>query len=136
MTSYLIRRFGIGLVTLLLITFLVYGLIRAMPGTPVTGDQANLDPSKQLSPEAIEKLNRLYGLDKPWYEAYFSWMKNVLHLDLGTSFSRNNKDVFHLIVERIPATLILSASSLVLTYLLSIPLGLWETAKSTSLSER
>jgi peptide/nickel transport system permease protein len=136
MTSYLIRRLGIAAVTLLLITFLVYGLIRAMPGTPVTGDIAQMDPSKQLTPEAIERLNRLYGLDKPWYSAYFVWTKNLLRFDLGVSFTRNMRPVGQLIVERAPATLMLSASSLVLTYLLSIPIGLWSTAKAGTLPER
>jgi peptide/nickel transport system permease protein len=136
MTSYLIRRLGIAAVTLLLITFLVYGLIRAMPGTPVTGDIAQMDPSKQLTPEAIERLNRLYGLDKPWYSAYFVWAKNLLRFDLGVSFTRNMRPVGQLIVERAPATLMLSASSLVLTYLLSIPIGLWSTAKAGTLPER
>jgi peptide/nickel transport system permease protein len=114
----------------------VYGLIRAMPGTPVTGDIAQMDPSKQLTPEAIERLNRLYGLDKPWYSAYFVWTKNLLRFDLGVSFTRNMRPVGQLIVERAPATLMLSASSLVLTYLLSIPIGLWSTAKAGTLPER
>jgi peptide/nickel transport system permease protein len=136
MTSYLIRRLGIAAVTLLLITFLVYGLIRAMPGTPVTGDMAQMDPSKQLSPEAIERLNRLYGLDKPWYTAYFVWARNLLRFDLGVSFTRNMRPVGQLIIERAPATLMLSISSLILTYLLSIPIGLWSTAKAGSIPER
>jgi peptide/nickel transport system permease protein len=136
MTSYLIRRLGIGVVTLVLITFLVYGLIRAMPGTPVTGEMAQLDPSKQLAPEARERLNRLYGLDKPWYQAYFVWMQNVLRFDLGVSLTRNSRPVGELILARAPATLLLSITSLVLTYLLSIPIGLWSTAKSGTLAER
>jgi peptide/nickel transport system permease protein len=136
MTSYIIRRLGIALITLLLISFLIYALIRAMPGTPVTGDMAQMNPSKQLSPEAIEKLNHLYGLDKPWYQAYFLWMKNLLQLDLGVSYSRNNKPVLTLIIERMPATLLLSTTSLILAYAISIPIGLWSTAKSGSVAER
>ena len=136
MTRYLIRRCGIGLFTLLLITFLVYGLIRAMPGTPLAADPAMLDPSKQLSAEAQQRLERLYGLDKPWYQAYFVWLGNVLQLDFGKSIPRNNKPVVELIAERAPATLLLSVTSLVLTYLLSIPLGLWSTARSGSVPER
>lgn len=136
MTSYLIRRLGIGLLTLILITFLVYGLIRAMPGTPIAADPSMMDPSKQISEEARARLERLYGLDKPWYRAYFVWLGNTLKLDLGKSIPRNNKPVSQLIAERAPATLLLSVSSLVLTYLLSIPLGLWATARSGSFSER
>jgi peptide/nickel transport system permease protein len=89
-----------------------------------------------LSPAEIERMNRLYGLDKPWYEAYFVWLRNVLQLDLGRSIPQNNKPVFDLIVERMPATLLLSVTSLILTYLLSVPLGLWSTVRSGTFSER
>lgn len=136
MTSYLLRRLGLAAFTLVLVTFLIYGLLRAMPGSPVTVDQSNIDPSKQLSPEAIERLNRLYGLDKPWYEAYFVWAGNLAQGDLGVSFSRNYRPVLSLIAERIPATLLLSATSIVLAYMLSIPIGLWSTMKAGSLPER
>ncbi|WP_428307117.1 ABC transporter permease [Lacipirellula sp.] len=136
MISYLIRRLGIGVITLLLITFLVYGLVRNIPGTPFTSDMAQMNPSKMMSPEAVEKLNRLYGLDKPWYQAYFYWMSNVLQGDFGVSYSRNNKPVSTLILERMPATVLLSATSLVLAYLLSVPIGLWSSAKADSPAER
>ena len=125
-----------ALLTLLLITFVVYALIRHMPGTPLTADPAMLDPSKQISPEEIARLNRLYGLDKPWYMAYFVWLKNVMQFDLGRSISQNNRPVVELISERVPATMLLSVTSLILTYLFSIPLGLWATVKSGTNAER
>lgn len=136
MFSYLARRFAIALLTLVLITFVVYGLVRFMPGTPLTADPALLDPSKQISKAEIERLNRLYGLDKPWYQAYLVWLGNVVRLDLGKSISHNNAPVARLIAERIPATLLLSVTSLVLTYLLSIPIGLWATRHADTLLER
>jgi peptide/nickel transport system permease protein len=136
MINYLTRRVLLGLLTLLLITFVVYALIRHMPGTPLTLDQANLDPSKMLSPAEIERMNKLYGLDKPWYQAYFVWLSNVLQGDLGKSIPQNNRPVTKLILDRMPATLMLSVTSLVLTYLLSIPLGLWSTVKSGTSAER
>ncbi len=136
MLSYLVRRIGIGLLTLLLITFVIYALIRNIPGTPLTADPTMMDPSKQLSPAEIDRLNRLFGLDKPWYEAYFVWLGNVVRLDLGKSISQNNAPVSRLIVERMPATLLLSITSMVLTYLLSIPIGLWATVHAGSLRER
>ncbi|NOY29846.1 MAG: ABC transporter permease [Planctomycetes bacterium] len=136
MINYLVRRLAVALLTLLLITFLVYALVRHMPGTPLTSDPSMMDPSKQISVEEIERLNRLYGLDKPWYQAYFVWLKNVVQFDLGRSISQNNAPVSELIAERIPATMLLSVSSLVLTYLLSIPIGLWSTVRSGSNAER
>ncbi|MEX0611755.1 MAG: ABC transporter permease, partial [Pirellulales bacterium] len=136
MLNYLIRRVALGVLTLLLITFVVYALIRNMPGTPLTTDQANLNPKMQLQPAEIERLNRLYGLDKPWHKAYFVWLKKVVQLDFGRSIPQNNKPVLQLIAERMPATLILSVTSLVLTYLLSIPIGLWSTVHSGTFAER
>ena len=136
MFNYLVRRVALALLTLLLITFVVYALIRHMPGTPLTMDPAMMDPSRMLSPAEVERLNRLYGLDKPWYEAYFVWLSNVVRLDLGRSIPQNNKPVTQLVVERMPATLLLSVTSLILTYLLSVPIGLWSTVRSGTFRER
>jgi peptide/nickel transport system permease protein len=136
MVHYLIRRLLVSVLTLALISLLIYALIRHMPGTPLTVDPALMDPSQQLSEAEIVRLERLYGLDKPWYEAYFVWLANVLRLDLGRSISQNNAPVAALIVERMGATLLLSVSSLLLVYLLSIPLGLWATVRAGTVAER
>ena len=135
MLSYIIRRVFIGLITLLLITFVVYGLVRHMPGTPLTIATAESDPSKNLSDDDLARLNKIYGLDKHWTQAYFIWIGNVARLDFGRSISRKTP-VARLIRERVPATLILSITSLTLTYLLSIPIGLRATVRSGTLEER
>ena len=127
MFSYLIRRLLIGALTLLLITFIVYGLIRNMPGTPLTVNMAEVDPSKRLSADDLERLNKAYGLDKPWATAYAYWLGNLLRLDLGSSFTFH-QPVLRVIVERLKATLILSTTSILLAYVISIPLGLFATA--------
>ena len=85
MFQYLVRRGAIGLVTLLLITFVVYALIRNIPGTPLTVDMAMMNPGKMASADDIKRFERLYGLDKPWYEAYFIWLGNVVRGDFGRS---------------------------------------------------
>jgi peptide/nickel transport system permease protein len=136
MFAYLLRRIAIGLLTLLLITIGIYALIRLMPGTPLTADPSVMDPSKQLSPEDRARMERYYGLDKPWYQQYGVWLSNILQLDFGRSLTQNNQPVLDVIRSRVPATLMLSVSSLFLTYLLSIPIGLWATAKAGSKWER
>jgi peptide/nickel transport system permease protein len=136
MFAYLVRRVAIGFLTLLVITFGIYALIRHIPGTPLTADPAMMDPSKQLTAEEIARLNRQYGLDKPWYLAYGIWIGNVARLDLGDSFSQNNAPVSQLIAQRAPATLLLSVTSLALTYLFSIPIGLWATVRAGTRQER
>jgi peptide/nickel transport system permease protein len=136
MLQYLVRRVLLGILTLLLISFVVYALVRHIPGTPLTADPAMMNPSKMPSAAEIKRLNHLYGLDKPWYEAYFLWLRNVLQLDFGQSIPNNNRAVLSLIGERLPRTLMLSATSLLLTYLLSIPLGLWATVRSGTKAEQ
>lgn len=135
MTSYLIRRFLIGLLTLLLITFVIYGLIRSMPGSPLDTDPAMLDPSKMPREEDLERLKKVYGLDKPWHTAYWVWINNVWKGDLGHSISQR-KMVSVLVKERIGPTLTLSITSLLLTYILAIPMGLYSTVRSGKPEER
>jgi peptide/nickel transport system permease protein len=135
MLTYLTRRIAIVLITLLLITFVVYGLIRNMPGNPLTQQMSRLDPGKMISADDFERLNKIYGLDKPWYVAYGDWLGNLARLDLGRSFSRK-RPVVDLIVERMGPTLMLSVTSLVLAYLLAVPLGLYASARSGRTDER
>ena len=136
MFNYVVRRVVLGLLTLLLISFLVYALIRHIPGTPLTTDPAMMNPGKIPSKVDIQRWEKLYGLDKPWYQAYFIWLGNVARFDFGRSIPQNNKPVAQLIAERAPATLLLSVTSLILSYLLSVPIGLWTTVRSGTFRER
>src|SRR5690606_1003904 len=120
---------AIGTLTLLFITFLIYGLIRNMPGTPLTLNLAETDPAFHPSEERIAQLAHAYGLDKPWPQAYAHWLGNVLQGDLGRSFSRR-VPVAEIIRERIGPTLLLSIPSLLLSYMLAIPLGLYCSARA------
>ncbi|HWL11222.1 MAG TPA: ABC transporter permease [Planctomicrobium sp.] len=135
MLTYLIRRLAIGAFTLLVITFVIFGLIRSMPGTPLTMNLAEQDPSKQLSKDQIKQLEAAYGLDKAWPEAYVYWLGNVLQGDLGHSFSKK-QPVARIIGERIGPTLLLSVPALLLSYLLSIPIGLYCSARNGQTDER
>jgi len=135
MLNYLVRRLLVGLVTLVAITFLVFGLIRSMPGSPALMAMAEASPDRAIDPADIERMKRDYGLDKPWYQAYFVWLGNVVQGDLGRSFFRK-EPVARLIRQRIGPTLLLSITSLLTTYLLSIPLGLYCSARANHPEER
>jgi peptide/nickel transport system permease protein len=135
MASYLLRRLLLGVLTLVAITFIVYGLARNMPGTPLTVQMGESDPSRKLNPEDQERMRRIYGLDRPWPEGYLRWLGNVARGDLGRSFSRK-QPVTTLIGERIGPTFIVSGSALVLTWLMGVPLGLYASARSGRLDER
>jgi peptide/nickel transport system permease protein len=135
MATYLLRRLLLGILTLVAITFIVYGLARNMPGTPLTVQMGESDPSRKLNPEDQERMKRIYGLDRPWHEGYLRWLGNVARGDLGRSFSRK-QPVTSLIGERIGPTFLLSGTALVLTWLLGVPLGLYASARSGMADER
>ncbi len=135
MFDYVIRRLMIGTVTLLFITFLIYGLIRHMPGDPLTFMNAESDPSRKVDPADYERMKAAYGLDKPWTTAYFSWLGRLSMLDLGRSFT-HKKQVLSLIGDRIGPTLLLSITSMLLGYGMAIPLGLYAVTRSNKLDER
>jgi peptide/nickel transport system permease protein len=135
MASYLLRRLLLGVLTLVAITFIVYGLARNMPGTPLTVQMGESDPSRKLNPEDQERMRRIYGLDRPWPEGYLRWLGNVARGDLGRSFSRK-QPVTTLIGERIGPTFLVSGSALLLTWLMGVPLGLYASARSGRLDER
>lgn len=135
MFNYLIRRVCIGSFTLLLITFVIYGLIRNMPGTPLTFALGEVDPSRKIREEDLERMTKAYGLDKPWYTAYFHWLGNLTRLDLGRSLYEK-QPVVKVIGQRIGPTLLLSSTSLFLAYLLAVPIGLWSTVRSGRTDER
>ncbi|HLJ12058.1 MAG TPA: ABC transporter permease [Planctomycetaceae bacterium] len=135
MFNYVVRRLVIAALTLLFITFLIFALIRNMPGTPLTVAVSEMDPSRRLDPADLERISKTYGLDKPWPQAYVIWLGNTLRGDLGQSFSRK-QPVTWIIGERIGPTLLLSLTSIVLAYVLAIPMGLYATARSGKLDER
>jgi microcin C transport system permease protein len=75
-----------------------------------------------LSEEQLQQLKEYYGLDKPWYESYVLWLGKVATGDLGTSY-RYNEPVWDVIRDRFPVSLFYGLVSLVITYLVCIPLG-------------
>jgi peptide/nickel transport system permease protein len=135
MAGYLIRRILLGLLTLLLITMVVFALVRFMPGSPLDTDPAMMNPDKMPSAEDLERIKKAYGLDKPVHEAYWDWLKDLASGDLGISFNEK-KPVADVIGSRVRATLLLTVPSLVIAYLLAIPIGLWSTIRSGKLDER
>jgi len=135
MLTYLVRRCLIGVITLFLIMFVVYGMIRNMPGTPLTLQMAETDPSKVMSDEDLEIANKTFGLDKHWTVGYVIWLGNIAQFDLGRSIPIK-QPVAKLIAERAGPTLLLSVTSLILAYLLAVPMGLFATVRSGKLEER
>lgn len=120
MLNYLLKRL-IGMVPLLVgITFISFIVIQLAPGEPVSME-TDLNP--KISVQAQEKLREHYGLDKPSHIQYYEWVKKFIVLDFGTSFAPDGRQVSEKILERLPVTLWMNIISLVIVFLLAIPLG-------------
>lgn len=114
----LLRQFLARLPLLIGITFVSFVLMQWAPGDPST---MLMDP--QIRPEDMASIKANLGLDKPIIVQYFIWLKELLTGNLGYSYS-TGQPVLSMILERLPATLILSVASLVLIVLITFPLGL------------
>jgi peptide/nickel transport system permease protein len=137
MVHYFARRILIGIFTLGLITLVIYGLIRNMPGDPLAlASLGALDAGQQVSSVHYEAMRKEMGLDRHWMVGYFQWLSGLLQGDLGNSLVGDRMPVTAIIAPRIGPTLLLSMTSLVLAYLLSIPLGLYCGVRSGTWQER
>lgn len=119
--SYIVKRLAQALLTLLLASALSFFIIQLAPGDYLD----NLRQNPQISEETIKRLQERFGLDKPILEQYFLWLKQVVMKgDFGVSFAYAQRPVTALLWERVPATLLLSITSLVITWAIAIPLGI------------
>ena len=88
-----------------------------------------------ITPEAIEELKAIYGLDKPLYIQFFSWIYSILQLDFGISFTSGEK-VKEEILSRIPITLTINIVSMILIFIISIYFGIKSAMKKNSIFDR
>jgi peptide/nickel transport system permease protein len=135
MLNYLIRRIMIGSLTLLLITFLIYVLIRNMPGDPASVAFNDMDPSQKQDFRAKERMRAYYHLDKPIPVGYRYWLTSVLQGDLGRSLLQK-VSVVEAIRQRLFPTLFLSVTSMIIAYGVAMPFGLYASARSGRADER
>jgi peptide/nickel transport system permease protein len=119
--TFIVRRLIQTLVVIGMLTFVCYYLMTLMPGDPV---DMMVSSNPKITSEDVARLRELYGLDQPVYKRYASWVSSVMQGDLG--YSRTYRiEVTELIGPRLANTFILSLTSLVLSLLIAIPLGVW-----------
>ena len=124
MLKHIFRRILISIPLLFGISLMTFVLIQITPGSFF--DTLKLNP--QISSETIARYESLYHLDKPLVEQYFHWVKNLSRLDFGYSFFYNCP-VSRVIGGRLFNTFILSLASLILTWFVAIPLGIWAAVR-------
>lgn len=132
MKNYALKRLLQLIPILLAITFLSYGMMR-IAGSDVV-EQKMENTSGTVSQEMIDNARAELGLDKPFVVQYFTWLGNLLRGDMGTSYV-SNMPVFSTFVSKLPATLLLTAVSILLTVLISIPLGIWSAVKQNTATD-
>jgi len=129
---YVMKRLLQALLTLLLASALSFVIIQLAPGDYVD----TLRQNPKISPERIEELRRQFGLDKSWLEQFGLWLWRILTQgDFGTSFVYQ-RSVSSLLWERVPATLLLAVSSLIVTWAIAIPLGIVAAVKQNQWVDR
>lgn len=145
MTSYLLQRFLLMIPTFLGITLIGFLVMRLAPGDPAelraagglgAAARGGIQTDKRGAvDEAMAQWRAQYGLDKPLHVQYFVWLKNLFTLSFGESF-KDSQPVWGKIVERLPVTVKLNSWSLLVVYLVAIPLGIYSATHPNSLGDR
>ncbi|RME16435.1 MAG: ABC transporter permease [Bdellovibrio sp.] len=125
MTLYVFKRLGEAVLTLFIIASLTFLLLRIMPGGP-------FDRDKALPPEVLANIEAKYNLNAPLYVQYFDYLKGLSRGYLGESYKYIGRGVTDIIMEALPVSFQLGFYSLILAFLLGIPLGVFAASKHNS----
>ncbi|HEY2695018.1 MAG TPA: ABC transporter permease [Pseudonocardiaceae bacterium] len=123
MTRYIIRRLVLAIVVVLLVTVVTFILLHLLPGGPARGVLG-----VKATPQQIADFNHKEGFDRSWPVQYWDYLVRLVHGDLGTSYSMN-ASVGTLLGQRLPRTLLLSATSTLLAIIVALPLGVWQAVR-------
>ena len=131
LTAYITKRLLQLIPVVLGITFLSFAMMR------IAGSDAVMElygDKGAVAQEIIDAKRGELGLDQPFLTQYGSWLKGLLTGDMGTSYV-SGKNVFHTFVSKLPATLLLTALSILATVVISIPLGIWAAVKQNRFTD-
>jgi microcin C transport system permease protein len=143
MLIYFLKRLMLMVPTLLGVLTVTFIVIQFVPGGPVEqvlaearasqkgGEGSAYKASRDIDKKQIEELKKLYGFDKPAHVRYFEMLANFARFDLGRSFMQN-KDVWTLIKEKLPVSISLGLWAFLISYLISIPMGVTKAVREGS----
>lgn len=136
MWKYLLRRTLYAIFTVWVITLISFAVIQLPPGDYVTNlmSQMTRISGVQPSPEYQAQIREQYGLNEPMYVQYFKWMRNIFKGKFGDSFVYR-RDAIELIIERLPMTFALSFFSLLLIWIIALPIGIYSAVRQYSLGD-
>ena len=117
MARYILLRVAGLIPVLLVLSVITFVLMHEVPGAPWSyGERA-------FSEQQLTALKARYGLDKPLWEQYTTWLSGVLHLDFGFSFEHPDESVLDIIARTWPTTMQLGAMALVISFGIGVPDG-------------
>ncbi|MDR0636097.1 MAG: ABC transporter permease [Treponema sp.] len=124
--KYIGRRILLMIPTVFIMSFIVFFIIQLPPGDFISGYIARMSAQGEIfTPEMITEMRTNYGLDKPWYVQYFVWIRGIiLRGDFGYSFSYY-RPVWSVIMDRLGLTVAVSLITMLFTYLVSLPIGIY-----------
>ena len=145
MSSYALQRILLMIPTFIGITLIGFLIMRLAPGDPAElraagglagAGGAGIALDKQASIDvAVAQWRKQYGLDQPLHVQYGIWLKNIFTLDFGESF-KDNQPVWGKIAERVPVTMNLNIWSLLVVYIVAIPLGVYSATQRNTLGDQ
>src|SRR5574341_266407 len=134
MLLYALRRLLLALPLLVGITFISFLVIHLAPGEPVGMDPG--DPTIQSDKQLRERLREEFGLDKPLHVQYWTWFSRLVRLDFGKSFSPDARPVLQKIAERLPITLLLNVTEMLIIVALAVPIGVFSATRQYSMFDK
>jgi peptide/nickel transport system permease protein len=130
MLKFILRRVAASIPVMLMVAIVVFAILRLTPGDPaaiIAGDSA--------TPQQLDEIRRVMGLDKPIYTQFLMWIWRLLHGDLGTSLL-SGVPVFDMVAQRVGPSLALSLSTITLSVMVAVPLGILAAWRQGKLLDR
>lgn len=136
MAQYIFRRVLVFIPTMLIMSAVIFFIIQLPPGDYATTYVASLKAEGNVvDANTLAELQERFGLNQPWYVQYFKWMQNILtRFDFGYSFEQA-KDVWSVVGPLLPMTVTVSLITMLFTYLVGIPLGIYSAVKQYSVGD-
>lgn len=116
MLKYIAKRLGLAIVTIWAVATLTFILMNMVPGGPFLSEKA-------ISPQATAALEAKYGLDKPLFQQYLTYMGDALQLDFGDSLKQRGRTVADIIFSKFPVSASVGGISVLVALVIGIPLG-------------
>jgi len=126
--TYVTKKLLIGIPVIIGVTIILFYIMYILPGDPIQ----LLLSGERVTPERVEELRRAWGLDQPVYVQYFYWLSRIIRGDLGISIV-TKQPVSLLILQRLPYTLALMLTSIILSYVIGVLTGIITALKRGSL---